>query len=388
MQMDEGSTTTSGERKGIYRVDAPENARMACDAALGDLDPYVRRGNRAAAGQSRPDVHHPGMTIRAALRGAALAALALLAALPSRAAVPTTDELLSAIVQVRATVPDDARTAQSLGTERSGSGIVIDGNGLVVTVGYLILEAEDVSVVSADERVLPAEIVAYDHATGLGLLRADPSVARVPMRLGDSAGLERGHQLLVASFGGTRAARPAILVETRDFAGYWEYLLENALFTMPPHPLFGGAALVTPDGSLVGIGSLAVQDAYRGEPPLPGNMFIPVDHLKSVLADLLTSGRSATGSQPWLGIYTEEIEGRLLVRRLAEEGPADAAGIVAGDIIVAVAGAPVTSLADFYRKVWALGEPGTMVPLTVLQGGDLRQLTVKSGDRYEWLRLR
>lgn len=388
MQMNKGSTTTSGERKGIYRVDASGAVCIPSGARDQRLDPYAYRGNRTAADQLRPELHRPGLTIRTALRGVALVALALLAATPSRAAVPTTDELLSAIVQVRSTVPDSARTARSLGTERSGSGIVIDGNGLVVTVGYLVLEADDVSVVSADERVLPAEIVAYDHASGLGLLRADPSIARVPMRLGDSTGLEQGHQLLVASYGGTRAARPAILVEKRDFAGYWEYLLENALFTMPPHPLFGGAALVTPEGTLVGIGSLAVQDAYRGEPPLPGNMFIPVDRLKRVLADLLTSGRSATGGQPWLGIYTEEIAGRLLVRRLAEEGPADAAGIVAGDIIVAVAGAPVTSLADFYRKVWALGDPGITVPLTVLQGGDLRELTVTSGDRYEWLRLR
>ncbi|MDX1434206.1 MAG: S1C family serine protease, partial [Gammaproteobacteria bacterium] len=168
------------------------------------------------------------------------------------AAEPTVDELLSAVVQVRASVPGDARTAATLGTERSGSGVVIDGNGLVVTVGYLILEADSVSVVSADERALPAEIVAYDHESGLGLLRVDPSVAAMPMRLGDSARLKQRDPLLVASFGGREAARPAVLVARRDFAGYWEYLLENALFTWPPHPLFGGAALVTQAGELVG----------------------------------------------------------------------------------------------------------------------------------------
>ncbi|MDX1434173.1 MAG: S1C family serine protease, partial [Gammaproteobacteria bacterium] len=183
-------------------------------------------------------------------------------------------------------------------------------------------------------------------------------------------------------------ARPAVLVARRDFAGYWEYLLENALFTWPPHPLFGGAALVTQAGELVGIGSLAVRDAYREEATLPGNMFIPVDRLKSVLADLLVSGRSATRSRPWLGVYTEEIEGRLLVRRIAEEGPAAAAGIAAGDIIVGVSGMPVTSLEDFYRKVWALGDAGAVVPLTVLKGGQLAELEVTSGDRYQWLRLR
>ena len=301
---------------------------------------------------------------------------------------PTADELLSAVVQIRATVPEDARTAGTLGTERTGSGIVIDGNGLVVTVGYLILEARRVSVVSADERSVAAEIVAYDHDSGLGLLRVDPAPTVVPMRLGESARLKQWDPLLVASYGGARAARPAILVSRRDFAGYWEYLLENALFTSPPYPLFGGAALLTAQGELVGIGSLAVQDAYREERTLPGNMFIPVDRLKSVLADLLTSGRSAARSKPWLGVYTEEIEGRLLVRRLAEEGPAASAGVEVGDIIVAVGGRPVTSLEDFYRKVWALGDAGTAVPLTVFKGGGLEELTVPSGNRYEWLRLR
>lgn len=303
------------------------------------------------------------------------------------AAVPSADELLAAIVGVRAQVPAHARTAEALGTERAGSGVVIDANGLIVTIGYLVLEASHVEIVVGSGEVLSAEILAYDHATGFGLLRASAPIEVTPMRLGDSAGLAEGDQLLVSGYGGPLAARAAVLVSRRDFAGYWEYLLEDAIFTSPPYPMFGGAALVNAHGELVGIGSLVVADAYDGDQPLPGNMFVPVDHLKAALADLLTAGRSSSVTHPWLGVYLAEVDGLILVRRLAADGPAAGAGMQPGDIIVGVAGEPVTSMADFYRKLWAAGEPGDEVALTVLKGAKVQELVVTTGDRYEWLRL-
>lgn len=304
-----------------------------------------------------------------------------------RATPPGVDQLLSAIVGIRARVPENARTADTLGTERTGSGIVIDGNGLIVTIGYLILEAKHVEVTVAGDKVLEAAILAYDHETGIGLLRAKEPIAVTPMRLGDSAGLARGAQLLVSGYGGRKAARPAVLVARRDFAGYWEYLLENAIFTAPPYPLFGGAALVNAQGELVGIGSLVVADAFRGVQPLPGNMFVPVERLKSALGDLLTTGRSMPVSRPWLGVYLSEVDGLLIVRKLAADGPAAGAGMQPGDIIIGVAGQPVASMADFYRKLWSSGNPGDAVELTVLKGARLHQVNVVAGDRYQWLRL-
>jgi S1-C subfamily serine protease len=300
---------------------------------------------------------------------------------------PSADRLLAAVVGVRALVPDEARTAEALGTRREGSGVVIDANGLIVTIGYLILEASRVEIVIAEDRVVGAEILAYDHETGLGLLRASEPVDVTPMRLGTSAGLAQGDQLLVSGFGGPLAARAAVLVSRRVFAGYWEYLLENAIFTSPPYPLFGGAALVNPNGELVGIGSLVVADAYDGEQPLPGNMFVPVDRLKDELADLLTAGRASTPSRPWLGVYTSEVDGLLMVRRLAVDGPAVGAGMQPGDVILGVAGQPVESMADFYRKLWAAGGPGDEVTLTLLKGTSMQELKVRAGDRYDWLRL-
>lgn len=321
-----------------------------------------------------------------------LLAASLLAPLASpgqeQATPPGVDQLLAAIVGVRAQVPEDARTAESLGTQRMGSGIVIDGNGLIVTIGYLILEASHVQVMVAGDKIVEAEILAYDHETGIGLLRASAPIGVAPMRLGESASLSQGDQLLVSGYGGRLAARPAVLVSRREFVGYWEYLLENAIFTAPPYPLFGGAALVNARGELVGIGSLVVADAYRGNQPLPGNMFVPVDRLKAALGDLLTSGRSTAVPRPWLGLYLSEVNGLLIVRKLAEQGPAAGAGVQAGDIIIGVAGQPVASMADFYRKLWGAGVPGDKVLLTVLKGAQMHEVIVTAGDRYQWLRLK
>lgn len=297
------------------------------------------------------------------------------------------EPVLAAVLGVRAHIPDTARTASYLGTERAGSGVLIDGAGLVVTIGYLIMEAASVELVLDAQHTVPAQVVAYDHDSGLGLLRAVGSVGDIaPMRLGNSSGLVAGAHAVVASHGGANAARPAFVVDRREFAGYWEYLLEDAIFTSPPHPLYGGAALVGPEGELLGIGSLVVGDAFRGERIVPGNMFVPVDRLKAAIGDLLTHGHSVP-PRPWLGMYTEELEGRLLVRHLAEEGPAEAAGLRRGDLILGVDSQPVTSMADFYRRAWAKRSAGDIVPIDVLRGMGVERIEVRSSDRYRWLRL-
>ncbi len=294
---------------------------------------------------------------------------------------------LEAVVGVRATVPGDARTAVVLGTQREGSGVVISADGLVLTIGYLILEAETAEILLPDERVVPAEIVAYDYDTGFGLLRPLAPLGVKHMALGRSARLDEHSEVLVASFETVGSASPAYVVSRREFAGYWEYLLPDAIFTAPPHHAYGGAGLIGPDGRLLGIGSLLVSDAVA-DSRMPGNMFVPIDALRPILADLLERGRSARPPRPWLGIYAEEVNGRVFVRRVASYGPAAAAGVATDDIVLAVKGAPVASLADFYRKVWALGNAGVEVPLTVLRGAGLADISVTSGDRYMYLKLK
>ncbi len=307
----------------------------------------------------------------------------LIAGIP---AAPVLAGPLDAVVGVRAEIYDDARTAGVLGTAREGSGVVIGGDGLVLTIGYIILEAERAELVLPSGDIVPAEVVAYDYDSGFGLLKALAPLGIEPVGLGASGRLAEEDQVLVASFGGPAATSAAYVVSRRDFAGYWEYLLPGAIFTAPPHRAFGGAALFGGDGRLLGIGSLAVGDAVEGA-GLPGNMFVPIDALKPILGELLENGRRGGPARPWLGLYTEELRGRLFVNRVAPEGPAAAAGLEEQDIVLGVAGKPVASQADFYRKVWALGAAGVEVPLTVLRGNQVAEIAVASGDRYDYLKL-
>lgn len=295
---------------------------------------------------------------------------------------------LQSVVHVRASVPPDTRTARTLGTNRLGSGVVIDGDGLVLTIGYAILEASEAQIVTSDGRTVPADVVGYDHNTGFGLLRAAVDLGVEPIELGSSAGLNPDDPVLVVSNrDGALAPQGVRVADIRPFAGYWEYLLDEAIFTTPPHPFFGGAALIGPGGRLLGIGSLQVRDASGAGLGRPGNMFIPIDALKPILGDLIASGRGSGPPRPWLGVYLRELRGRLVVTRVVPDGPAADAGINRGDLVLGVAGEPVDRLADFYRRVWDQGDAGVDVPLAILRRGQLGETVVHSGDRYEWLQL-
>jgi S1-C subfamily serine protease len=324
-------------------------------------------------------------------RSALLMTSALLAtALPPRMplAALDLDELFAPVIALEARIPSDARSAATLGTVRGGTGVVIDGAGLVLTVGYLILEAEAVDLLPnglAGGRV-PADVVAWDEITGLGLLRSRQNLGIAPMPLGSSAALGAGDAVIVVGWERIDAMLPAVVSERNRYAGYWEYMIEDALYVSPSHPAFPGAALVSLDGKLAGIGAFAHTDpvdAYA----LAGTVFIPIDALKPVLADLLLAGRSA---QPrgWLGLYCEEIEGALRVRRLPDDGPALRAGIQPGDYVLALGSTPVTTLADFYRHLWSTTRPGDRVSITLGRGSDSLTVEVEAMDRYEHYRPR
>ena len=264
---------------------------------------------------------------------------------------------------------------------------MIDGDGLVLTIGYMIVEAKAVRVRSRDGNVRPARIVGYDHETGFGLVRAEGEVSGPPLELGESAGIgPREPVSLISSGPDASAITGACVVSRRTFAGYWEYLLEQAIFTTPPHDNWAGAALVGRDGRLSGVGSLMVNNAAGDDRALPGNMFVPIDALAGVLEDLLSHGRPRRPQRPWLGMFVAENLGRLIVSHLATEGPAEAAGVNVGDIILSVDGDPVISLADFLRNVFARGEAGVPVPLMLLSGTTVRELTVRSLGRLDYLR--
>jgi S1-C subfamily serine protease len=304
----------------------------------------------------------------------------------ARAQTAITEKLLTSIVEVIAEIPADARTARFLGARRQGSGIVIDGDGLVLTIGYLILEASSVEIGLSDGRKLPARVIAYDHETGLGLVRANMPLGVAALQLGDSDSLTKRQQVLVASHGGVSQAAGGYVMSRRDYAAAWEYMLENAIFTAPPHPRFGGAALIDGDGKLIGVGSLLVPDAAGENIALPGNMFVPINVLKPILGDLLANGRSSRPPRPWLGLYTEELRGRLFVTRVPSGGPAYAAGLRPGDMVLGIEDKPVAGLKDFYRRLWSLGRAGVEVSLIVLRGIAPTRYVIKSIDRRDRFR--
>jgi serine protease Do len=298
------------------------------------------------------------------------------------------EELAAAVVRIKTHINPEGRTIEGLGREREGSGVLIDSDGLVLTIGYLMVEAYAAEVVTNEGRTVPASVVGYDHESGFGLLRTLEPLKVKSMPMGKSSEVKERDPVLVASFGGAAMVAPAYVVAKREFAGSWEYMLDDALFTSPPHPAWSGAALINREGKLVGIGSLIVGDAVGGGEKTPGNMFVPIDRLPPILADLIANGRTPGPGRPWLGLNTEELRGRLFVSRVTPGGPADKAGVKRGDVIVGVKGESPKNLADFYRKVWAQGNAGVSVPLEVLQDSAVRRLDIKSINRLDHLKLK
>jgi S1-C subfamily serine protease len=289
----------------------------------------------------------------------------------------------TSVVRVDTVAVEGAPTAASLGARRSGSGVILEPR-LVLTIGYLLLEAESVEVTTASGRRIPADVAGYDHATGFGLVRTVLPLDGERMELGDSNTVQE-HQKLLTIGQGEDEATELYVLSRKPFVGSWEYLLERPIYTYPPVNNWSGSALITPQGKLVGIGSLIVNDAATEQRGIPGNLFVPVDLLKPILDDLRTAGRRRAPVQPWLGMATESVRGALVVVRVARDGPAESAGIDRGDVVLALDGEPVADQADFYRRLWRLGPAGTEVTLRLRSGGTVREIRLRSIDRMDVL---
>jgi S1-C subfamily serine protease len=298
------------------------------------------------------------------------------------------DRALGAVLGVHATVPQDAFTAGTLGTERAGSGVLIRRDGLVLTIGYLVTEAETIWLTSTGGGAVPGHVLGYDQETGFGLVQALGRLDVQPLELGIGRRVGAGDRAIMAAEGGRRHAIAARVVARQEFAGYWEYVLDRAIFTAPAHPFWGGAALIASDGSLIGIGSLHVQHSTSSGRELRRdvNMVVPIDLLPPILDDLLTYGRPNRPVRPWLGLYAAEVEDAIVVAGVTEQGPASKAGLQAGDRILAVRDDPVGSLAGFWRKVWAGGPAGTEIVLQVVRDNETLPVRVLSADRSRFLK--
>lgn len=295
------------------------------------------------------------------------------------------EQALKSIVGLRTVVPGDAFTADVLGTERGGHGVVIQ-DGVVLTIGYLITEAEQAWISLDGERVLPGHPLGYDASTGFGLVQALGRLDLPSLPLGDSAAADVGSRVIMAGSGGRQHALAARIVAKQEFAGYWEYVLDEAIFTAPAHPFWGGAAVIDTEGRLIGIGSLQVEQRAQAGEVGQLNMIVPIDILKPILSDLMTLGRPARPPNAWLGVFATDLDGKVFIVGVYSGAPADRAGLKPGDLIVSVGGEKVSSLAGFFRKVWALGPAGTTVPLVVQREGETVEARIVSSARDKFLK--
>ena len=296
------------------------------------------------------------------------------------------DRALSAVMGLHAIVPGDAFTAETLGSERAGNAVLINERGVVLTIGYLITEAETIWLHLNNGQVVPGHVLGYDQVTGFGLVQALAKLDLPPLPLGDSTLVEVDERVVVGGAGGRQRSVAARVVGKQEFAGYWEYVLDEAIFTAPAHPNWGGTALIGPAGDLLGIGSLQLERAREKGENEHLNMIVPIDDLKPILDDMLKFGRANRPPRPWLGLYATEIENKIVVVGLANRGPARDADIRTGDIVLAVAGREVSELATMFRKVWSLGDAGVEIPLLIYRDGRTFEVRVKSGDRNRFLK--
>jgi S1-C subfamily serine protease len=295
------------------------------------------------------------------------------------------DSVLSSVVALESRVPDDAFTAATLQTHRLGNGTVIGASGLVVTMGYLIMEAEEVTLTLNDGERVAAHVLGTDPVSGFGLVQALAPLGVPTVPLGDARGLSAGSRVIIAGAGGRAHAASGRVVARQQFAGYWEYLLDNALFTEPAHPHWSGAALIGGSGELVGIGSLSLHGQSRSGEAVPINMFVPAELLAPIVDDL-AAGRPAHPPRPWLGVSCQDLGPNVVIVGVNPRGPAARAELRPGDVVLTVGGEPIGDLADFYTQLWAQGPAGAVIPLGIQREEDVFDVEIRSADRTALLR--
>ena len=293
---------------------------------------------------------------------------------------------INAVVGLRAVVPEDAFTAQTLGTERAGNGVLIRDSGLVLTIGYLITEAESIWISPGSGPAVPGHALAYDQETGFGLVQALARLDLPVLPIGVSAKAAIGERVVLAGVGGRSRSVASRIIAKQEFAGYWEYVLDEAIFTSPAHPNWGGTAMIGASGELLGIGSLQLDQSRERGGSSHINMVVPIDLLKPILDDLLRYGRPNRPPRPWLGLWAAEIDDRIVIIGLAERGPAQRAGLRTGDVVLTVGGDSVRGLAGMFRRVWSLGQAGTEIPIRVERDGHQLEPRITSADRSSFFK--
>ena len=299
----------------------------------------------------------------------------------------TTEEdilnIYKSVVKIDSIIPPEARTAQSLGTVRGGNGVVIDDKH-ILTIGYIVVEAETITITLPDGKKFPGELIGYDHTTGFGILRTIIQSDLTPLKIGDSDQLTKEDFLYVLPY--LTEGRPSAvkMVSRRSFAGWWEYFLDKPIYTYPANSSFAGSALINEYGEVLGIGSLYVGDAAATGISSPGNMFVPINDLKPILDDLIQNGRRTKDIKPYMGLTSSDNTGQVKITRVNDNGPAAKAGFSVNDTILAVNNEKINNIEDFYKVVWSFGGPGTKLQFDIERNQEKLNIELTTMDRNDF----
>jgi serine protease Do len=291
--------------------------------------------------------------------------------------------IYQSVVKIDSIVPADARTANSLGTIRGGNGIVIDDKH-ILTIGYIVVEAETITITLPNGGVVPAELAGYDHTTGFGILKTILPSKLTPLQIGNSDKLNKEDLLYVLPYLTEGAPSAVKMVSRRSFTGWWEYFLDKPIYTHPMNTSFAGSALINEFGELLGIGSLYVSDAAAEGVPMPGNLFVPINDLKPILNDLIVHGKRTADVKPYMGLTSNDDTGKVMVTRVNDDGPAAKAGFKENDIILRVNKINIQDTEKFYKIVWSQGGPGTLLDFEIERNNQIISLKLTTMDRNDF----
>jgi len=290
------------------------------------------------------------------------------------AAVGLIERVLPATVHIEARIPETHPSTRILGSERMGSGTIIDAAGLVLTVNYVVLGAEQVKVTMIDQRAYVAEVVRTDFASGLALVRI-PEERLTALTLRHTSDVALGEECFVVASVGEGSARIAngAISYLGPFDANWEYVLERAIMTTAMNPGLGGGPLCDPLGRVLGVVSLNLNEIGRF------SLAVPSDYYLDARDDFVDGRRPAVGARAWLGLFCYSVKEHVVIQGLLPGGPGEQAGLKAGDVILAIDGEDVGDRRSLYRRLWThpAGDP---VTLKIFRGRETKTVTVASGD--------
>src|SRR6266403_1443453 len=289
--------------------------------------------------------------------------------------------LLQSVVYIHTTVSRDHPSTRILGNERLGSGVVVDASGLILTVNYVVMGAQTISVAFQKGRRAKAEIVAQDFEIGTALIKVNRQ-GLIAAEIGTGDVVERSDEvvLLGAMQPQERRATGGFVTYVGEFEAYWEYLIDRGIISNAPNPGYGGGGLFTMTGRLAGTVSLNLNEIARSSLP------IPVGFYRSHRDEMVRYGRVVSRPRrAWLGIFAHMVEEAVVIAAVAPEGPGDRGGLQAGDLIVSLNAEEVGSRRDLYMSLWR-HEPGEALTLEVMRDNKMRRFEVKGGDRAHFFR--